>query len=316
MKLTPLLKQWRTIAFSVLLVAASITVFGAWSAGALRRDARDEERRQLHARIRDGVGREVQLAAPHDNPGQIRAAVNSAVNFISKRSGAQLSGHVRNRLAELEAATLSGQRRRLTTSELSNIFASVAVRRLARVTDAEILHMDDVLRGFNSPDLPPSFRHRDLKLRVGRVQTMSSEDFVAQVQAIRRQMGTPSGQIFEGAARRIVGEEVEKKARLFAEAVPEQLNISEQGFTPLQALLLAYSVASEDQLADSEENLNKRMKALQNGIGELIARSFPSPEGHTAFGVNGYLFSSPLDIAFDEATVGDLLDLIAERSAR
>src|SRR5438046_1340071 len=83
--------------------------------------------------------------------------VNSVDNFIFKRSSVKLSGPTKTRLAEMERLTLNGGTRRLSISELNDVLTTTAFERLGRLTDEEILHVDDTLRGFNAPDLPRRF---------------------------------------------------------------------------------------------------------------------------------------------------------------
>ncbi|OLE51550.1 MAG: hypothetical protein AUG51_22470 [Acidobacteria bacterium 13_1_20CM_3_53_8] len=279
-------------------------------------------KRHFHARIRDGVGREVQFASLGDSFGVVRDSVNSVDNFIFKRSGVKLSGPTKNRLAAMEASTLSGARRRLTMSELSDVLSETALERLSRLSDQEITHVDDALRGFNAPDLPESFRRRTaIKAQVGMSTIISSERFVAEMKAMRRRSIEGA---FRDVAHRAVEDNVKRVARVLSGAVPEQFggawNVANDtegsmGVTPLQAVLITYSAASQDILCDSEENLNKRMQGIQAGLTRVSGQNYPSPDGHTAYGVNGYLVSSPLDIVFDERTVNSILDRIEERSA-
>jgi hypothetical protein len=310
-----------------LFAVACLTLVGtlAWRSSARQQTLAEQGRRQMAARVRDGVGSEVHFAPAHSSSTNVRASVNEAAQFIHKRSGAQLGGAAKNRLAALEEETLNGARRRISLAELSEIMSATALERLADISDPEITRLDQTLRGFDDPNLPAGFRReRFLKMRVGRGSRMEPEKFAAQVKALRAQIGTPAGQVFESYTRRVVGEEIRKKVSLFSEAVPEQFggvwDVAHNtdgavGLTPLQAFLVAYSVASEDQLADSEVNLNKKMTTLHDSIVDFIKEDYPSPDRHTAYGVNGYIFSSPLDLVFDERTVNALLDRIAERSA-
>lgn len=305
--------RYAAVTFAVALAALAGTL--VWRSSADQQTRAERSRQQLLARVRDGVGSEVHFASsPGDN---VHASVNAVAQFIHKRSRVQLDGATKNRLAGLEAETLAGARRRISLSELGEAMTATALARLASLSDAEIARLDQSLRGFDHPKLPAGFkRGRGLSLRVGHVNMMSSDEFTGQVKALRSQMGTPVGQVFAASARRVVDEEVGKKVSLFAEAVPQQFGGAggAGGLTPLQALLVAYSVASEDHLTDSEANLNKRMAATRDGIVRIINEDYPAPDGHTAYGVNGYLRSSPLDIVFDAPTVNALLDRIAERS--
>jgi hypothetical protein len=82
------------------------------------------------------------------------------------------------------------------------------------------------------------------------------------------------------------------------------------GFTPLQAFLFAYSLVSDDRLDYGQANLRKSMESKQKYWAKELGRPFPSPDGRHAYGVNGYVFSSPLDLFFDEQNVNRLLDRI------
>ncbi|HWW75525.1 MAG TPA: hypothetical protein VNZ44_09015 [Pyrinomonadaceae bacterium] len=56
------------------------------------------------------------------------------------------------------------------------------------------------------------------------------------------------------------------------------------------------------------------MEADRKDRTESLGQPYPSPDGHHSYGVNGYLFSSPLDLFFDEQTVNRLLDGFEKRA--
>jgi hypothetical protein len=124
-----------------------------------------------------------------------------------------------------------------------------------------------------------------------------------------------------------VRKRVQSSASYLSEAVPEKFgnmwdvandrepNAGDGGITPLQATLIAYSLVSDDGLSDGDASLEKRMSKFQSAASRVLEQPYPGPAGHRAFGVNGYLFSSPLDLMFDERVVNRLLDRIEERSA-
>lgn len=321
-----LLSLFRRARFFLLVLGAvgfMVAAATIWRSSALQTDKQAEGKRQYHARIRDGVGREVQFAAPGDPSGVIRASVNSVDNFIFKRSGLKLSGPTKTRLAEMERLTLNGSTRRLSISELNDVLTSTAFERLGRLSDEEILHVDDTLRGFNAPDLPRRFRRRDIHLP-GRLVSISSDKFVGQLKAMRDQTNTPLGEVLKAATQREIQSNVHRQISDLSEAVPEKFigawdvtndRDGNSGVTPLQAVLVAYSVASSDLLCDSEANLAKDMRGLQDGATQYLGEKYPSPDGHFAYGVNGYLTSTPLDLVFDEQTINLMLDHIQERSA-
>ncbi len=305
---------------SLCIAGAAITI---WRSSALQADKEAEGKRQYHERIRDGVGREVQFASPGDPSGLVRSSVNSVDNFIFKRSGVKLSGPTKKRIAEMEQRTLNGEARRLTVSELNDVLTATAFERLGRLTDEEILHIDDTLRGFKAPDLPKRFGRRGINLP-GQTILISSERFMDQLKAMRDQTSTPLGQILKSVTHSKIEDVVHRRINTLSQAVPEKFvgvwdatndRAGDTGVTPLQAVLIAYSVAGSDLLIDSEGNIRKEMKGLQAGLTRIHGEKYPSPEGHLAYGVNGYLTSTPLDLVFDEQTINRMLDHIQERSA-
>ena len=50
------------------------------------------------------------------------------------------------------------------------------------------------------------------------------------------------------------------------------------------------------------------MGSRRESLSKLTGQPYPAPDGHYAYGVNGYLFSSPLDLLLDERTLNSLLD--------
>lgn len=318
-----LFRQARFFMLALGVLGLMVAALSMWRSSALKTDKQAEEKRQFHARIRDGVGREVQFASPGDPSGVVRSSVNSVDNFIFKRSGVRLSGATKTRLAEMEELTLSGSTRRLSISELDQVLTDTAFERLGRLTDEEVLHVDDTLRGFKAPDLPKRYTRRAINLP-GQSVLISSERFMDQLKAMRDQTNTPLGEVLKAATHREVQKNVHRQVRDLSEAVPEKFigawdtpndREGDTGVTPLQAVLIAYSVASSDLLIDSEANLTKRMKGNQVGLTRINGEKYPSPEGHLAYGVNGYITSTPLDLVFDEQTINRLLDHIQERSA-
>jgi hypothetical protein len=326
MKLPILLNKVRLLVFAmvVLLLAISIVIVTSWRSSAVQTNPQVEAKRQFHARIRDGVGREVQFASPGDPTGRIRASVDSVDNFIFKRSGVRFGGTTKNRLADMEQHTLNGETRRLSVSDLNDVLTSTAFARLATLKDDDILHVDDALRGFNAPDLPKAYSRGSVILP-GHIVAVSKEKFVSQVKAMRDQTSTPLGDVLRGAMHRAIEDNVQSRVSVLSEAVPEQFGGAwdvgnnregSVGMTPIQAVLIAYAVASQDLLCDSQANLSKRMKGIQEAFTARHGAQYPSAEGHFAFGVNGYLTSTPLDLEFDDQTINRMLDHIQERSAR
>jgi hypothetical protein len=306
----------RTLFVATLVALASALVVGVslWRTSAVRYDQAVAKQKFL-ASVRDGVGSEVSFARRGDNPNGVRTSVESAAHFMRQRSGVDLRGQTKTRLADMEARTLNGTLRRITPDELSEIIAATAMERLAVSSDEEIGRAVETLRGFDAPDLPDSFRYSraHVRLRANAVTNLTPEKLAAQTKAAR-DADPVTRVLIKVGVKQAASEEVQKRAKYLGEAVPEQFGAATDGFTPLQAVLIAYSVASDDPLADSAANLQKRLATMHDGIEMLTGRHYPSADGHLAYGPNGYIFSTPLDTAFDEQTVNLLLDKIEERS--
>ncbi|HEX8719606.1 MAG TPA: hypothetical protein VF736_03100 [Pyrinomonadaceae bacterium] len=302
---------------------------GALRTSALKGDGRAEARRQFQARVRDGVGRGVALAPRGSSQGEVRAAVNSVASFIERRSGVGLSGRTKGRLAELEARVSSGAARGLTLDELSEAVTAMALERLSSLSDRDVAYADETLRGFDAPGMPGHY-NRDFALPGGVVFAGAPrEKTVARLLAARDQSRSgPAGDVLKGMLRTVIRARVKDKARYLGESVPEMFGNTWDalggrerdpsgggGVTPLQAVLITYSLASDDYLSDGDGALAQRMQTRQKALTRAAGEEYPSPAGRRPFGVNGYLFSSPLDLVLDEQTVNRLLDRVEERSA-
>lgn len=322
-----LIRRVLTTAAPFLFICAVLIGVSTWHSTGTTKDQLAEGKRKFHNRIRDGLGREVQFASPNDSSENVRASVNSVAHFISKRSGTKISGETKRRLAVMEARVLSGAQRRLTIGELSDILSETAFERLSKLTDQEVESIDSNLRGFDAPDLPEGFRKGRkmyIQLRAGKLRAVTSESFVAQIKSLRDlSKNMASGAVVKYKTHDVVEKEVKEKVSLFSEAVPEEFGgiwdvengrEGDTGVTPLRAFLITYSVVSEDYLCDSENALQYSMKYMHQVLTKEDGH-YPSPDGHFAYGTNGYLVSTPLHLVFDEQTVSHLLDLIEERSA-
>jgi hypothetical protein len=172
------------------------------------------------------------------------------------------------------------------------------------------------LRGFNAPTLSAAFQNgRDkVKLRASRAGSLSPQEFVAQVQKVRDADDT-SKKIFKSAISVALSKEIQSRQDFLSAAMPSKYGNVSDAMTPVQAMLITYSIASDDLLTQSSANLQARMQSIQAGITQMTGQAYPSPNNYKAFGNNGYIFSTPLDMAFTEASLNSLLDKIAQRGA-
>lgn len=312
MKLTFLRPRSRFIAVVLVTLSAAILALSVWHINSVRGQDPQEE---FYARIRDGVGGEVALAPPNATVAAARISVDDLSDFMYSRAGVGLTETVKNRLANMEVSALAGTTRRITPDELSTIIAETAMERISALTQQQIEYSAETFRGFDHPQLPESFRRgRDhIALRASGGQDGTPADFIAQLTKIKGADQT-SQKIYKGAAKNLATQEVDERIGMLGAAIPDKYGTVKSGMTPLQAMLIAYSVASDDLLCDSATNLRLRMQATQRGVSDITGTSFPSPNGYRAYGSNGYFFSSPLEIMLDEVTMNRLLDRIQERS--
>jgi hypothetical protein len=317
MKYLSCLKRVQFVALVVALVCAVGIGVSIRHTKAVANDRNAELKEKFKAAVRDGIGSEVQFTKPGDDAKNVRASVESATQFMRKRSGVDLRGQTKTRLADMESSASAGMSRRITPDELSEIIATTTLERLSTASDEEINRAAETLKGFDAPDLPDSFRRgrANVRLRANRWGVdPTPEQFVSQVEAIRDADPTIKSAILKPMATRAASSEIQRRAKYLSESVPEQFGSATTGLTPLQAILIAYSTLSDDPLTDSNSNLRKRMEYIQGIVTKQTGQPYPSPAGHLAYGPNGYIYSTPLDIIFDEQTVNLLLDHIAERS--
>jgi hypothetical protein len=303
------------VAVALTLTCAFIVVWSIWRAPSVYSDQNAEE--EFNAHVREGVGVEARLPATDATSAEVRAAVDNAANFISNRSAVSFSEPVRARLASMEASALAGTTLRLSSDDLSNIIADTSIERIKSLSDTQITYAAEVLRGYNAPDLPPSFQRgrAHVRLRGSDGVGVTPEEFVEQVTTIKN-ANRPSTSIYRGAAQTKAAELLQGRIKYLSAALPEQYANASAEMTPLQALILTYSVAADDYLTYNQPHLRAHMEAVHDGLSDYLGAPYASPAGKRAYGVNGYIFSTPLDLAFDEQTINRFLDRIAERSAR
>lgn len=267
-------------------------------------------------KIRDGVGSEVVFFdAETATPSNVSITVSSLANFVDYRSSINLADSNKNLLFEMESSTFSNKTRRLKSNELSEILTTVAMEKLDALTDGQIDSMAETLRGFNAPDLPQSFKEgrNTIRYRPDEATSVTPQVFTSQLKQLRNNSELKA--IYQNSLKELISKEISKRISNLSVALPESFGSAEtKGLTPSQALLISYSVASGDLLLDSQSNLNTKMEEMQKGISKVSGTKYPNFQNHKAFGANGYIFSSPTDILFDENVVSTILNKIQEKT--
>lgn len=247
---------------AIALVAAFVVIGAAsvWYTSNLPTEASPKDDKQhLQVRLRRGVGGEVRFASAASRPEQIDEAVGSADEFIYRRSGLRMSDETKKRLAKAESDVLKGKTKYITVSELTDNLTTAVVDRLATLTDEEIEQAADA-----SSDENGEIRSR----ADGKWGVLTKRELIQQAKS-GREWSRQGDSALRAALRPMIEGEVNDRVATLGAALPEQFGqAGAQGVTPTQALLIAYSVAADDPLADSRGDIEKaivqkRMDARQ-----------------------------------------------------
>ncbi|MEN3332351.1 MAG: hypothetical protein V7641_1716 [Blastocatellia bacterium] len=282
---------------------------------------------ELRVMTRDGLGREASLALPGATPDQSRVAVASVRTFIRQRSGLDMGDAVESRLADMEAMTLSAHARHISSDELTDLLTQTLLERVRTLKDEEISRAANLLGCADCTQADAIPDKAKVRPRASGEGTVSAKAAIDAIKRVRDQAVISSVLLpMISLARSGIAREIKRRLTAFSYSLPEQWgNVDSEGLTPLQAYLVAYSVAADDYLWYSQANLQSVMKRAEQmrlaadgqsaGSSESSSPSLDSRlNQRTAFGVNGYIFSSPLDLILDKETTTRLLDHIEERS--
>lgn len=304
MKYISLLRRRRLVASVLVLSGVAVVSMALWQAAALSfKGARpsatqpspEKIKQAFHENIRRGIGNSVKLAGANANAGEAKAAVESANAFIKERAGLSMSEETAARLATLEQKALARSGRRISVEEVSDTLTDLIVERVAALTDMQI----DALGRAISPN------SHDALLRANGDHRLPLEQFVIQARAFRDQSRQGNSATRE-VLRSFVREEVEDRVSNLSEALPDQFgNAQTKGLTPLQAVLIIYSVTADDSLAGSLEDLQKAASRNPENATQKVRKTIQSAN---LFGVHGQLFSSPVNLIFNKEAISSLFN--------
>lgn len=245
-----------------IALAAALVVVGsvaAWHASKLPAEASSEEKQRLNERLRKGVGGEVRFASSASRPEQVDESVKSVDDFIYWRSGLRMSDETKRRLAKAENDVLKGKTKHITLGELTDELTTAVAERLATLTDEEIGQAADA-----SSDENGEIRSR----ADGKWGVLTKRELIQQAKS-GREWSRQGDSALRAALRPMIEGEVNDRVATLGAALPEQFGqAGTRGVTPTQALLITYSVAADDPLADSRGDIEqtivqKRMDARQ-----------------------------------------------------
>lgn len=299
--------------FVLILCCAALITASFWRAAAFQvkkdqssQDSSQVQRNQrFYEQIRKGLGSEVKFAAPKASSEQVRASVASVTRFIYNRSGLGMGEKTKARLTELEQSTLNDALHRISIDKFTNALTDTSLVRLATITDQEI---DRAAQTFQAD--PDGY----ISLRATGGYDLTVKEFIDQMQTSRDASRRNDKELRE-TVYAILEPLVKERVTYLSAALPEQFGqASIDGITPLQAFMVAYSIAADDLLSGSHSDLHKQIVALTR---DSVKTSTQKIEATTekAYGVNGY-YSTPLDLILTEQVVGDLLNRIEKGGAR
>jgi hypothetical protein len=302
------MRRGAKIALLAGILCAALVVAGGLAFAALRPGNKQADQTQeqhkaiLRTQLKHGVGEQVKLARRGDSAGEVRESVESVASFINRRSGLILSETVKERLASLELESLNHPGKRIGVEDLTGVITSTAAERLASLSDKEIARMAaDMDTGFSGGNA--------VSLRGNGRGSMSLKEFANALKDARAASRNQDAGFQKSLGDAISGEVNSRAAELDENASSHFGGVRRHGLTPVQAMLLVYSVASDDPLAHSQETLEEQAQKAYSRIpgGFKNGRPLVRP-----YGPDGYRYATPLDIVLDEGTVGKLLDRMEE----
>ena len=107
--------------------------------------------------------------------------------------------------------------------------------------------------------------------------------------------------------------EISERVDYLSEADPDFFGGTKGNMTPMQAMLLTYSVVSDDMLVGNQTELQQKETEVQQLASSFGTEPYPSAQGHKAYGVNGYVYSSPTNLLLDDSTTSKILNLIKQK---
>lgn len=295
------LQRRRLMAIALAVACVMVGGVAVWRASRLKAEASSVDTRNLQERLRKGVGSEVRFASATSKPEQITEAVGSTADFIYWRSGLRMSDATKQKLVEAESNVLNGKVSHLTIEELTGNLTAAVANRLATLTDEDIRQTAEV----------SSDEYGVISSRAnGKWGVLTQKEFIQQAKS-GRDWSRRGDAALRTALRSMIEEEVNDRVNTLGTALPEQFGQARaQGITPMQALLIAYSVATDDPLTDSRSDIaqmliQKRMDAGQTREQRKAQKNISG----RPYGPHGLLHPSAPHLFFNEAGVDRLLNL-------
>jgi hypothetical protein len=306
MRYRNILWQRKFLAAALTLLCAALAGLGVWRVTGkvsppVAKYTAEEGKKDRQNRARRGIGGSVRFAHEADAPGQADDSVESLAAFIYERSNVKMTEDSKKRLAKAERDVLKGKGHRLSVDELTDAITDITVEQLATVSDGAVEWAADIYD--KTPD-------GEIRMREsGKWGTLTKQEFSDQVKA-GRDWSRNGDVAVKAALRPLVAEEVNDRIAALSEDLPEQFgNTQAAGMTPTQAVVVAYSVAADDPLLGSREDLAKEkvLRRMLDKQTRAAKKAQQRPESGSPYGANGFLHSSPVTLLFNRVTVDKLV---------
>jgi hypothetical protein len=310
----------KTLIFSLIAVTALGLIFlpGQQTQKAAQNTnqntGQSSSRAEYINRVSQGLA-EAQLTSVGITP---TVAVNSMANTMELRSGVNFSPVVRQQLTTMETAAINGKQELVSFDRFVDILTDSVLEQASRLTDQEINQLITTARGFNASGVPEKLQAKNVTtigIFPGYYVQVSDKEAFTQIKAAR----DANAQLFiKPLIHSKIKEQVTTRLSNFAKASPTVFgqtwdstnNLPAKGLTPTQAMLLTYSIVSGDSFADSTTTLTTAMQNKQYAVTKAYG-AYPSANGHSAYGANGYLFSSAFALFFNEENQLNLLNKLS-----
>lgn len=281
------------MAIALVVAVAIVGGVAVWRTSELPAEASAGNKQQSLERLHRGVGSEVRFASAADKPEQINDAVGSAADFIYRRSGLRMSDETKKKLVQAESDVLKGKAEHSTLDELTDNLTAAVVERLATLTDEEIEQAANASSDENG----------EVRSRTDDEQGVLTKQSLIEQAKAGREWSRQGDSALRAALRPMIEEKVNDRAATLGAALPEQFGqTGEQGVTPTQALLIAYSVATEDPLTDSQSDITQMI--VQQRIDDRQTREQKKAQRNVSgrpYGPRGLIHPSATHLFFKPA---------------
>ena len=314
-----MLKTKKTIAIALCIFALLLSGTFFWKADSTSGTTSAEAYNQS---LRNAL---TEVNIPKDNNlAVIAASSDNLANFIYYRSGIPMSQANKNLLLDNEQKSWA-QSKKITQTQLAQILTDVAFDELVTLSDSNLASMAETLRGFNTPAYSVSHPNarESVRLRANGEGIMSPAYFVSELKSIRdaeinrRNKPNTSPDLSLRMSRTALydrlSNEISERVSELKNADTSFSGSSPNDLTPTEAMLITYSVVTNDYLMGNQTELQQQMADKQQLV-TTYGGQFPSPQRYKAYGANGYIYSSPADLLLDNSTTTQILNLIKARS--